>query len=181
MTRTGPVDIFLRFGVPDFLWDLLLILWYARGRQCDRLVPWNAKKASEFALQAAGKGRTIVVSALAVPEGESIPACGPGPVRTALFFLCFYSLSSNREWTSTSVSHILSPSILLGNGETAGCAVRRWSVYVLSACRHDKLCSECKHRVHNREHLEEGKVQMRPRGKWFSDGPFLITNQFMTS
>ena len=71
MTRTGRVDIFLRFGVPDFLRDLLLTLWYARGRQWDWLVHWNEKKASEFALQAADEGRTIVVPELAGPEGKA--------------------------------------------------------------------------------------------------------------
>lgn len=88
-------------------------------------------------------------------------------------FSCFWSLSSKRELTSTS-AFIIWVCVSLRKWQ-------KWSVYVLSECQQDKLCNDWKGNIHSREQLKEEKERMRPKGKWFSDGPFLITNQFLTS
>lgn len=68
---------------------------------------------------------------------------------------------------------------LLQNGKTI--ALCKDGECMCECVPRDRLCSDLKDRIHNREPLKKEKVQMRPRGRWFSNRPFPVSNQFMTS
>lgn len=92
---------------------------------------------------------------------------------TATLFSCVSEVYLLREGWHPLLLLSSESAFLLENGKDGGCMC--WvNVRMISfAVGKDK--------IHNREQLKEEKEQMRPRGKWFSNWPFLITTQFMTS
>lgn len=86
-----------------------------------------------------------------------------------------WSLWSKRELTLTVVSYFMNLQLPLKKW-------LRWlqerHVYVGERDRH---FSDLKDRILSWEQRREENVQMKPRGRWFSSQPFLISSQLMTS
>lgn len=86
---------------------------------------------------------------------------------------CFWSLLSKRELTLTFVSYFMNLQLPL----------RKWLRWLqgrrMYVGERDRLFSDLKDRILSREQQKEANVQTRPRGRWFSSQPFLISSSWL--